>query len=177
MMIITRLIFLCFLGLASVASHAQILHKKAAAPVVDKKFVQLANVLERTKKIVETKSSANPKAMANRPAQVIPEINRYLVASVEDFTRIAKGTPTQEAYMAAIDQGLTQLAPLAATTRLRLQIATYYLDLMDIVGLTTSEGRLDTFVQDAPVKEAPAAKRSLFKRAPASTVPAPASAK
>lgn len=107
-------------------------------------LTQLEDLMEATKK-----AAAKPKTTDKRPAEINPELNRYLVIAADDFVRVTRETPTREAYLAAIDKGLGRLAPLAATRALRQQVADYYLDLLEIVGLDSSDGKLDAFVAQA----------------------------
>jgi preprotein translocase subunit Sss1 len=77
-----------------------------------------------------------------------PIVNRLLVLSTDEFIRASK-KPTRDEYLRCIENGLARLALRTTVTKEREQIAEFYQDLMDIVGLETSEGRLDEFVQAA----------------------------
>ncbi|MBH8559557.1 DUF4844 domain-containing protein [Hymenobacter negativus] len=79
-------------------------------------------------------------------AEVRPDLNRYLVISADDFLRVTKEQPTKEAYLKCLDNGLARVAPLTETATDRQQVAEYFQELMEIVGLESSEGRLDSFV-------------------------------
>jgi hypothetical protein len=105
---------------------------------------QLEDLMEATKK-----AAAKSKSAAKLPAELNPELNRYLVIAADDFVRVTRDVPTREAYLSAIDKGLGRLTPLATTRELRQQVADYYLDLLEIVGLDSSDGKLDTFVAQA----------------------------
>lgn len=107
-------------------------------------ITQLEDLMEATKKAV-----AKPKSNSKLPAEVNPELNRYLVIAADDFVRVTRETPTREAYLTAIDKGLGRLTPLATSKELRQQVADYYLDLIEIVGLDSSDGKLDSFVAQA----------------------------
>lgn len=78
-------------------------------------------------------------------AEVNPELNRWLVVAADEFARVAANSPTKEAYLRCIDRGLASLAPLTHSAEERKQVAQYYQELMEIVGLESSEGRLDAF--------------------------------
>jgi len=47
----------------------------------------------------------------------------------------------------SLDAGLVRLMPLVPQVEDRQQVAEYYQDLLDIVGLDSSEGRLTAFVE------------------------------
>ena len=49
--------------------------------------------------------------------------------------------------MRTLELGLTRLVPLVPKVRDREQVAEYFQDLLDIVGLNSSEGRLTAFVE------------------------------
>jgi hypothetical protein len=107
-------------------------------------LTQLEDLMEATKK-----AAAKPKSTDKRPAEINPELNRYLVIAADDFVRVTREIPSREAYLAAIDKGLSRLATPANTKELRQQVADYYLDLLEIVGLDSSDGKLDAFVAQA----------------------------
>lgn len=87
-----------------------------------------------------------------------PELNRWLVISADDFVRVTiGGMPTKEAYLKCIDRGLGRLAPLTHDRADRQQIAEFYQELMEIVGLDSSGGRLIAFAK--PPAAAAAASR------------------
>ena len=66
--------------------------------------------------------------------------------SADDFLRVTKEQPTKEAYLKCLDNGLARVAPLTTSAVDRQQVAEYFQDLMEIVGLESSEGRLAAFV-------------------------------
>jgi hypothetical protein len=77
-----------------------------------------------------------------------PIINKLLVLSTDEFIRASK-KPTRDDYLRCIENGLARVALRTTAVVERQQIAEFYQDLMDIVGLETSEGRLDEFVAAA----------------------------
>ena len=93
-----------------------------------------------------TKRDALPGGAQRSHAETRPEINRLMVQSADEFAWVAAGRPTREAYLRCIDEGLARLALYTKTAQDRQMVAEFYLDLMDIVGLETSEGRLNGFV-------------------------------
>jgi hypothetical protein len=141
-----RSIFLLLFLLAALSSHAQ---TPVPMQVPSKAIGQLEDLKELTKKTAVTKQ----KRPGKQPAETNPELNRYLVIAADDFVRVTTDNPTREAYIACIDKGLARMAPLATTTVLRQQVADYYLDLMEIVGLGSSDGKLDSFVSQAASKQ------------------------
>lgn len=67
----------------------------------------------------------------------------------EDFQKVAEGKdPTQEKYLKAIDQGLDRFRKvyLDLDTEDRERVCQYFEELMDIVGLESSGGRLNKFM-------------------------------
>ena len=100
--------------------------------------------LERYKDM--TKRDAASGVVLRNHAETRPEINRLLVQSADEFAWVAAGRPTREAYLRCIDEGLARISPYTKTAQDRQVVAEFYLDLMDIVGLETSEGRLNGFV-------------------------------
>ncbi|GAB3853602.1 hypothetical protein GCM10028822_22550 [Hymenobacter terrigena] len=125
------------LTLGSLAANAQTSKIQVPAQAI----TQLEDLKELTKAEV-AKAGKTTKAHA----EVRPDLNRYLVISADDFLRVTKEQPTKEAYLKCLDNGLARIAPLAETVTDRQQVAEYFQDLMEIVGLESSEGRLDSFV-------------------------------
>ena len=107
-------------------------------------ITQLEDLKELTKSEV-IKAGKATKAHA----EVRPDLNRYLVISADDFLRVTKAQPTKEAYFICLDAGLARVAPLTTSAIDRQQVAEYFQDLMEIVGLESSEGRLAAFVGSA----------------------------
>ena len=136
-----RLSLTLALGLRLLAAHAQTSPPMTVPPTA---ISHLENLMEATKK-----AAAKSPGTKARHAETNPELNRYLVIAADDFLRVTREAPSQEAYLAAIDKGLGRLAALANTRPLRQQVADYYLDLLEIVGLESSEGKLDAFVAQA----------------------------
>jgi hypothetical protein len=85
-------------------------------------------------------------------AESKPVINRLLVMSADDFARATKAKqPTRDAYLRCLEDGLARVAARTQDLKDRQEVAAYFEDLLDIVGLDTSEGRLDEFVASAVV--------------------------
>jgi hypothetical protein len=103
---------------------------------------RLEDLKELTKKAAVNSGKVNAKAHA----EVRPDLNRYLVISADEFVRITASEPSKEAYLKSIEMGLARLEPLATTAEDRQQVAEYFQELMEIVGLESSEGRLAAFV-------------------------------
>lgn len=132
-----HLICCCLLSLASLSGYAQ---TGTPVPLPKNAVSQLEDVKELTKTVAVAKDKARMQAEAR------PEVNRLLVLAADDFVRVAKsGKPTQEAYITCLDAGLARLAPLTTTPQDRQQVAEYFQELMEIVGMKSSEGRLSAF--------------------------------
>ena len=132
-------VFLCFISLVGFAQSATLMS------VPPKAISQLEDLKEVTKsEVASGKVKLKVKGRVN--AELRPDLNRYLVISADDFLRVASNTPTKEAYLACIDKGLERVAPLTIDHEDRQQVAEFYQDLMEIVGLQSSEGKLATFV-------------------------------
>ena len=100
--------------------------------------------LERYKDLTK-RDAASGSGLRNH-TETRTEINRLLVQSADEFAWVAAGRPTREAYLRCIDEGLARITPYTRTAQDRQIVSEFYLDLMDIVGLETSEGRLNGFV-------------------------------
>lgn len=136
-----NLFLISLLSLATLAGHAQ---TGTPVKVSAQAITQLENLKELTKAEVVRAGKAT-----KAHAEVRPDLNRYLVISADDFLRVTKEQPTKEAYLKCLDNGLVRVAPLAASATDRQQVAEYFQDLMEIVGLESSEGRLVAFVGSA----------------------------
>jgi hypothetical protein len=130
----------------ALASHAQ---DVAPTPhvVPEKAMVQLEKMLRQTQ--VEVVIGRRKSTL---PAEVRPLFNRILVQSANDFLAITHGKPTREAYYKSLEQGLERLKSLTPKQEDREQVAEYFQDLLDIVGLESSEGRLMAFVEGPSAK-------------------------
>ncbi|MDO7849422.1 DUF4844 domain-containing protein [Hymenobacter sp. M29] len=80
------------------------------------------------------------------PAEIRPVLNAVLNQSADAFIRITAAQPTQEQYLQALAAGLAQIDADELDTEDRERVATKYQELMDIVGLPSSEGQLNKFV-------------------------------
>lgn len=108
-------------------------------------------VISRLEDFIEaTKHVAEPSAPLMSQAEARPELNRLLVIAAFDFVQITRYAPSRDAYMQAMDLGLERFDPLMATPGNRREVAEFYVDLMDIVGVDSSDGRLDAFVARQP---------------------------
>jgi len=133
-----QLLLMGFLGCAALTSQAQSTRMQVPA----KASSQLADLMDLTKSEVPKKGTVKAKAHA----EVRPDLNRYLVISTNDFLQVTNNAPTKEAYLQCIDKGLARIAPLTNDAQDRQQVAEYFQELMEIVGLESSEGRLAAFV-------------------------------
>lgn len=76
-----------------------------------------------------------------------PLLSEKVNAAIDDFLTISKkGNPTDATYLDAIHKGLARFEGLALDTEDRERTALYFQQLMDIVGLKSSEGALNTFI-------------------------------
>ena len=105
-------------------------------------MAQLANIKKQTQAAVVIGRRAS-----TLPAEARPMLNTILVQSATDFLAITAQKPTREAYLQSLDAGLVRPMPLVPQVEDRQQVAEYYQDLLDIVGLDSSEGRLTAFVE------------------------------
>ena len=117
-------------------SHAQAPARPGSGLVVSR----LEDFIEATKHVAE------PSATTKSHVEAQLELNRLLVIAAFDFVQITRNAPSRDAYLQAMDQGLERLEPLITQPEERKQIAEFYIDLMDIVGIDSSDGRLDAFV-------------------------------
>lgn len=101
---------------------------------------KLEDVKELTKSVALSKPTRG-----KVQAEARPEINRILVLAADDFVRVTKEKPSKEAYLQCLDQGLARVAVLTSDTDDRKEVANYFQDLLEIVGVTSSEGRLAAF--------------------------------
>lgn len=140
-----RIALICLLGLSTLTGYAQ---NGTPLAVPAGAVSKLEDIKELTKTVAVSKSTK-----AKMQAEARPEINRMLVLAADDFVRVTKDKPTKEAYLQVIDQGLSRLAPLTTNMEDRLEVAEYYQELLEIVGLPSSEGRLSAFASvPAPKK-------------------------
>ena len=141
-----RILLCCLFSLSALSSRAQ----SIAAFSVPKDAVSLLeNMKETTKLVADTKPGR-----ANLQAEVRPEINRLLVISTDDFLHVTTaGKPTKEAYLQCIDRDLALLYPLMTNMQDRWQVAEFFQELMEIVGLPSSEGRLTAFAASPVTKQ------------------------
>lgn len=137
-----RTLLIVILSCVALAGYAQ-----SATPmqVPTKAISQLEDLKELMKSevVAETDKKAS--------AESRPELNRFLVISTDDFLRVANNRPTKEAYLKCLDMGLARINPLVSNSLDRQQVAYYFQEIMEIVGLESSEGRLSTFVASSKV--------------------------
>ena len=78
-----------------------------------------------------------------------PELTKLVNLAAQDFREVARGTePTEAKFQAAIATGLERFSPLyhELDTEDRERICGYVEELMDLVGLESSNGQLNTFM-------------------------------
>lgn len=132
-----RNLFCFLLTLGVLSAHAQ----SAPSFSAPKNAVsQLEDLKELTKSVAVTKPSKS-----KLQAEARPDINRMLVLAADDFLRITNEKPSKEAYLQCLDRDLARVAPLATDAQDRKDVAQYFQELMEIVGLESSEGRLSAF--------------------------------
>ena len=124
------------LVLLAFAAHAQGTSRPGSSLVIGR----LEDFIEATKHVAEAGATAKSQAEAR------PALNRLLVMAAFDFVQITRTAPSREAYLLAIDRGLERFDPLMMTRDDRLEVAEFYIDLMDIAGIDSSDGRLNAFV-------------------------------
>ena len=114
-------------------------------------IARLEDLIEITKHVAE--NNASPKSQA----EARPEINRLLVIAAFDFVQITRNAPSREAFLESIDRRLAQLDPLMVLPEDRVQVAEFYDELLEMVGVASSDGRLDEFARRPPkARPAPA---------------------
>ena len=133
-----RQILLALLFLLAGSAHAQ-----TSITMPGKASGKLEKLLKQTQDALVIGKKA-----AILPVEARPLTNRVLVQSTTDFlARAGRTNPTREAFLQSLDEGLVRISPLMKTLEDRQQVAEYYEDLLDIVGIESSEGRLSTFVE------------------------------
>jgi Domain of unknown function (DUF4844) len=131
-----RLILLLTLLCIAVAGRAQ-----TPVPVPAKAVARLEQLVRKTQAVVVIGNSSR-----KLPVEARPKLNRVLVESSAEFLRLASNNPTREGYFKTLDASLARLNPLATEVNDRQQLAEYFQDVLDIVGVESSEGRLTAFV-------------------------------
>ena len=129
--------------LGTIAAHAQ-----TPVPVPVRAVAQLQELVRKTQAEVVVGISSK-----KLPAETRPLLNRVLVQAASDFLALAAHQPTREAYYKSLDVGLAKLKPMLPGVKDREQVAEYFQDMLDIVGLDTSEGRLTAFVEGSAPRE------------------------
>ncbi|GAA4051470.1 hypothetical protein GCM10022409_42830 [Hymenobacter glaciei] len=81
------------------------------------------------------------------PPETRPMLNKMLVQTASEFMTLAGRKPTRKDFYKSLDTGLARLKPLVPEVQERQQVAEYFQDILDIVGLDSSEGRLTAFVE------------------------------
>ncbi len=80
-----------------------------------------------------------------------PILTEKINLAADDFKKVAESSnPTDEDYQNAIKTGLNRFSEiyLELDTENRERICTYFEELMDIVGLESSDGQLNDFMYD-----------------------------
>ena len=139
-----RILLVSLCCAVALAGHAQ---SNSPHTVPAKAVLQLENMRRQTE--AEVVVGRNTEDV---PAEARPDLNRVLLQSATDFLLITTRKPTKEAYLQSLDKGLAQIGPLAPKAADRQQLAEYFQDLLDIVGLESSEGRLTAFVKGGAKK-------------------------
>ena len=138
-----RIFLLSLLALVASTGYAQ---TSTTLQVPAKAAAKLERVLKQTQEAVVIGKRAG-----GLPVEARPMLNRVLVQSASDFMTITGHNPSKEAYLKSVDTGLSRLNPLMKTLEDRQHVAAYYEDLLDIVGIDSSEGRLPAFVENEVV--------------------------
>lgn len=139
-----RFVLLGLLVVAALSGRAQEVAPAPAMTVPVKATVLLEKMRKQTLAAVVV--GKRPDSL---PAETRPLLNKILLQSATDFLAITTRKPTKEAYLQSLDAGLSRLNPLISQVEDRQQVAEYYQDLLEIVGLESSEGRLAAFVARA----------------------------
>jgi hypothetical protein len=84
-----------------------------------------------------------------------PALSVKINLAIDDFMQIVRsGNATEQAYLDAIRKGLFRFNKIDLDTEDRERTAGYFMQMMDIVGLESSDGLLNRFVYDwAPSQE------------------------
>ena len=96
------------------------------------------------------KHVAEASVTAKSQAEARSELNRLLVIAAFDFVQITRRVPSHEVCPQAMDRSLERFDPLMSTFNNRQEVAGFYTDLMDIVGIDSSDGHRDAFVARSP---------------------------
>jgi len=79
--------------------------------------------------------------------KVKKQLTERINLAADDFAAVASGeAPTQEEYLDAIDKALERFTDIYIDTEDREQVGFYFEELMDIVDLESSEGKLNNFL-------------------------------
>ena len=84
-----------------------------------------------------------------------PILSEKINLAADDFQKLAStGTATDKEYQNAIKKGLDRFTAIYLDTEDRERVCLYFEELMDIVGLDSSDGLLNDFLYDFnPTKE------------------------
>ncbi len=78
-----------------------------------------------------------------------PVLSANINLAIDDFLQIVRsGKATEQAYLEAIRTGLLRFNKIDLDTEDRERTAGYFMQMMDIVGLESSDGLLNRFVYD-----------------------------
>ena len=117
-------------------------HAQTPMSVPAKAVARLEQLVRKTQAVVVIGNSSG-----RLPVEARPKLNRVLVDASAEFLRLASHNPTREGYFKALDASLARLNALATEAEDRQQLAEYFQDVLDIVGLESSDGRLTAFVE------------------------------
>ena len=134
-----KILLLCLFAIGTMTAYSQSMELPKNAVLKIQKYK------ERTQAAVEI---GHRRSKTKLQVECQPIINKLLVLSADEFIRASK-KPTRDDYLRCIENGLARIALRTTIVQERQQIAEFYQDLMDIVGLESSEGRLDEFVEAA----------------------------
>ena len=82
-------------------------------------------------------------------ASMRPVLSAKINLAIDDFLQIVRsGNATEQAYLDAIRKGLFRFNKIDLDTEDRERTAGYFMQMMDIVGLESSDGLLNRFVYD-----------------------------
>jgi hypothetical protein len=142
-----RLVLPCLLCMLALAGYGQ---DVALVTAPEKAVAQLEKLRKQTEKALVI-----GRRTSDLPPEARPMVNKILLQSTADFLAMVGHQALKDAYLQSLDAGLARLTPLVPKLEDRQQVASYYQDLLDIVGLESSEGRLTAFVERGQAKAKP----------------------
>ena len=134
-----KTLLITLLTLGALSANAQ---EVTPVQVPEKAVAQLEKMRKQTQNVVVVGRKGS-----TLPPETRPMLNKVLLQSATDFLTITAKKPTKEAYFKSVDTGLSRLMAMVPNQEDRVEVAEFYQDLLDIVGLESSEGRLVAFVE------------------------------